>query len=213
MLGLIEHINWDPVIFKVGGPLALRWYGLMYVVGFVLAQHILKRFCRAGFLPMNEQQVADFILWQVLGVILGGRLGYMFFYRPDFLKDPQELVRVWEGGLSFHGGLLGVCAVFVWFARRHKVPVLRLGDASAMAVVPGIFAVRVANFINGELYGRITDGSVPWAMRFPTDPVAQRLLGVEAAGIRERELKTLQAIGDGTWAKVMDRVPLRHPSQ
>lgn len=203
----------DPVLFSIGF-VQIRWYGLMYVVGFVFGQWILTRLARQGFWPLPEAKVGDLVLFLLLGVILGGRLGFVLFYRPDYLTDPGQLIRVWEGGLSFHGGLLGVGVAFTLFAWRNKVSALRVGDCCALAVLPGIFAVRIANFINGELYGRTTDASVPFAMRFPTDPVAQKLLGVhDGMPMRERELLTLQAYADGRWDAVRDAVPLRHPSQ
>lgn len=205
--------GWDPVLLDLGF-LQLRWYGLMYVVGFLAGQTILVRLVRARFLPLTERQVGDLIFWLVLGVVLGGRLGYATFYRPELWLDPLALVRIWDGGLSFHGGLIGVCTVFALYARHVRMPVLRLGDGLALAVTPGIFAVRIANFLNGELYGRVTDASVPWAIRFPTDPKALAVLKLsEGMPMRERELAVLRAYEDGTWEHVRGAVPLRHPSQ
>lgn len=213
MLGEILFPAIQPWLVDLGF-LQLRWYGLMFVVGFFVGQAILVRLARAKFLPVTDKQAADLVLWLVLGVLLGGRIGYCVFYRPDLLTDPLQLVRVWEGGLSFHGGLIGVCLTFLWFARRHKVSAWRVGDCCALAVTPGIFAVRCANFVNGELYGRIASAAVPWAMRFPTDPEAQRLLRVPpGASMHERELLILKAYGDGTWERIRPQVPLRHPSQ
>lgn len=204
---------WDPVLIEIGS-LQIRWYGLMYVVGFIAGQTILVRLARARFFPLPEQRVGDLIFWLLFGVLLGGRLGYCLFYHPEYFGDPGRLIAVWEGGLSFHGGLLGVILVCFLFARRHRVPAWRLADSLALATTPGILAVRCANFINGELYGRITDASVPWAMRFPTDPAALAALGVAEGGpMRDREHKILDAIASGRWQEVSDNVPLRHPSQ
>lgn len=115
--------------------------------------------------------------------------------------------------MSFHGGLLGVLVAGAWFARRHGVPYLNLGDALALGAPFGIFAVRLANFVNGELYGRVASADVPWAVRFPTDPVARRLLGTEELPMRAREERIEAAYESGMWDAVRDQVPLRHPSQ
>ena len=211
-MGEILFPAFDPVLLDLPGPLDIRWYGLMYVVAFFAGQLILARLCRRGFLPMTEAQVGDLIFWLVLGVLLGGRTGYALFYEQHLLH-PLEFVQVWKGGLSFHGGLLGVMLTIVLFSRRFRVGGWRLSDALALAVTPGIFAVRIANFVNGELFGRVTDASVPWAMRFPTDETAMRLLRTTHLDIRSRELKTLEALRDGSWQQIKEQVPLRHPSQ
>jgi len=209
---------WNPVILDLGF-IQLRWYSLMYIVGFIVGARILGGLRRSGFLPMPEQRIGDLVFWLILGVLLGGRIGYVVFYylvhgRFDYLSNPIRLIAVWEGGLSFHGGLLGVVVVTLWFCRRNGFPALRVGDCLALGVTPGIFAVRVANFINGELYGRTTDASVPWAMRFPTDETAQRLLGIPATlSLRERERAILDKVASSDWARVKEQVPLRHPSQ
>lgn len=166
--------EFDPVIFQIG-PFALRWYALAYVAGIVLgwlyAVRLVKTpaLWRGGQPPVNQQQVDDLILWITLGVILGGRLGYVLFYRPDlFWTNPLEVLKIWEGGMSFHGGALGVIIAVAVFARLNKVDVLRLGDLVAPCVPFGLFFGRIANFINGELWGRPTD--VPWGVVFPTAP-------------------------------------------
>jgi phosphatidylglycerol:prolipoprotein diacylglycerol transferase len=166
---------------------------------------------------MPPEKVGDLIFALILGVILGGRLGYCLFYKPEIFLQPLQVFQIWEGGLSFHGGLLGVVVAFLYFAKKHGVPGWRLCDSMALAVCPGIFAVRMANFINGELYGRIIregDWNPPWAMRFPTDPIAQRLLPFTANMTkRDQELLVLKSYEDGTWAAIESQVPLRHPSQ
>jgi phosphatidylglycerol:prolipoprotein diacylglycerol transferase len=184
---------------------------LAFTAGYLL----LRRMGRAGFLPIDPDHTGDLIFSLIVGVILGGRLGYILFYDfASFAANPARIIRIWEGGLAFHGGLLGATAAGFWWARRHRVPFLRLGDGICLAVTPGIFLVRMANFVNGELFGRVTTDAVPWAMRFPTDPTALRLTGAAAGrGLRERELLTERAYESGLWDQVRDQVPLRHPSQ
>jgi phosphatidylglycerol:prolipoprotein diacylglycerol transferase len=218
-MGEIAFPAWDPVFLEIPGvPVDLRYYGLMYVVGFVLGNIILVRLARSGFLPLPVEKVGDLLFALILGVVLGGRIGYSLFYKPEIFSEPLELLKVWEGGLSFHGGLLGVIVAYMLFARKHKLPKWRVGDCLTMATCPGIFAVRMANFINGELYGRpISDqnspDSVPWAVRFPTDTKALEMLGLVGKSKREIELGILDAYKDGTWERIKGGVPLRHPSQ
>jgi phosphatidylglycerol---prolipoprotein diacylglyceryl transferase len=216
-MGLIEipFPRIDPVALDVPGPLAVRWYGIAFMLAFTAGYLLLRRMARRGFVPMHPDQAGDLIFALIVGVILGGRLGYIFFYDfASFAANPARIIRVWEGGLAFHGGLIGATAAGWWWARRHGVPFLRLGDGLCIAVTPGIFLVRMANFVNGELYGRVTTEAVPWAIRFPTDPVARRLIGSDGGRtLRERELITEQAYASGLWDRVRDQVPLRHPSQ
>lgn len=204
----------DPVALPLPGPLDVRWYGLGYLVGFTAAYLILRRLARSGFLAVDEEAVGDLLFALILGVILGARIGYILFYDfASFAANPLRIFRLWEGGLSFHGGAIGVLIAAAWFVKKHGISYLHLGDALALGATPGIFAVRCANFINGELFGRVASPDVPWAMRFPTDPVALRLLGVERMGMRERELAIGEAYRTGLWDQVRDQVPLRHPSQ
>ena len=206
--------RWDPVLINLPGPLDIRWYGVMYLVGFASAYFILRRLATSGFLPLARSDVSDLVGTLVLGVLVGGRLGYLLFYDlPAVLARPLDALRVWEGGMSFHGGLLGVAVAAAWYARRHHISLLALGDALALATPFGLFAVRLANFINGELYGRIASASLPWGVRFPTDPVALRLLGADGLPLRERERRILDAYQSGRWDIVRPAVPLRHPSQ
>jgi phosphatidylglycerol:prolipoprotein diacylglycerol transferase len=217
LLGLIEipFPRIDPVALDLPGALAIRWYGIAFMLAFTAGYLLLRRMARSGFLPILADQPGDLIFTLIVGVILGGRLGYILFYDFDsFAANPARIIRIWEGGLAFHGGLLGATIAGWLWARKHKVPFLRLGDAIVLGVTPGIFVVRMANFINGELYGRVTTDAVPWAVRFPTDPTAMRLTGAAAgSGLRERELLTEQAYQSGVWDQVRDQVPLRHPSQ
>jgi phosphatidylglycerol:prolipoprotein diacylglycerol transferase len=161
----------DPVIVSFG-PIAIRWYALSYVAGLFLGWWIMTRLAERPPAPgvkpvLTKAMVDDFLLWATLGVILGGRLGYVLFYNPThFAAHPIDIFKVWTGGMSFHGGLLGVVAAVILFARRRGVPILVLGDLCCLVAPIGLFFGRIANFINGELYGRPTD--VPWAIIFPT---------------------------------------------
>ena len=205
----------DPVALDLPGPIDVRWYGLGYLAGFGMAYMVLRRLARERFLEMDPDAAGDLIFVMVLGVILGGRLGYILFYDfPAFAENPARILRVWEGGLSFHGGLLGVILSAWYFAHKHRLTFLNLGDALALAVPFGIFFVRMANFVNGELFGRVAGPDVPWAMRFPTDPVALRALNADTAhSMRGREEAVQQAYDSGAWDAVAAQVPLRHPSQ
>ena len=161
---MLVHPEIDPIAFSIG-PLAVRWYGLMYLAGFAAGWWLGTRRIAQGLAPINRQQFDDLIFLAVLGVILGGRLGYVLFYKPAYYAaHPLEIFAVWQGGMSFHGGLLGVIAAMAFAARRHKVDFLRLMDFVAPLCPLGIAAGRLGNFINGELYGRVTD--VPWGMVF-----------------------------------------------
>ncbi len=161
----------DPVIFELG-PLAVRWYGLMYLIGLGFAYFLAMREIKRGRSPFNEQQVGDLLFYGFMGAVLGGRIGYVFFYQFErFLNDPLYLFMITEGGMSFHGGLLGVIAVLVLFARKTKTTLFQIGDFVAPLAPLGLAAGRFGNFLNGELWGRTTD--VPWGIVFPgagTDP-------------------------------------------
>jgi phosphatidylglycerol:prolipoprotein diacylglycerol transferase len=155
----------DPVLIEIG-PFAIRWYALAYIFGLVLGWQYLRWLVRRPGWRLTPLAIDDLLLYVTLGVVLGGRLGYILFYRPEFyLSNPLEALAVWQGGMSFHGGLLGVVAASILFARRRRLPVLEVGDAIACAAPIGLFLGRLANFINGELWGRPSD--VPWAMVFP----------------------------------------------
>ncbi|HEU4456396.1 MAG TPA: prolipoprotein diacylglyceryl transferase [Longimicrobium sp.] len=210
----IPYPRIDPVALDLPGPLDVRWYGLGYLVAFAVGFLVLRRLARAGFFRVDPDTVGDLIFALVLGVILGGRVGYILFYDfASFAANPARIIRIWEGGLSFHGGMLGALAAGLYYARQQKTGFLNVGDALALGVTPGIFAVRVANFINGELYGRVAGPDVPWAMRFPTDPAAAQALGATGGSMRERELAIESAYESGRWDAVREQVPLRHPSQ
>ena len=162
----LTYPAFDPVAIQIG-PVAIRWYALAYLAGVGGGWWMMVRLLRLpGAAPMSRAQVDDFVVWAVLGVILGGRIGYVLFYNPAyFLSHPLEILQVWQGGMSFHGGLLGVIAAMVVFARRSNVPLLALTDLAAAVAPLGLLLGRAANFVNGELFGRPAD--VPWAMAFP----------------------------------------------
>ncbi len=156
----------DPVLVEVG-PFVVRWYALAYIAGIVLGWRLARRLVALRPVAATPEQVDDFVTWVTLGIILGGRLGYVLFYRPGhYLQHPLEILAVWQGGMSFHGGAIGVILAIVLFARRHGLDMLVLADRTTAVVPIGLFFGRVANFINGELWGRASD--VPWAMVFPT---------------------------------------------
>lgn len=161
--------QFDPVAVQLG-PLAVHWYGLSYVVGLLgalqLAKYLAGRYPAAGVTPARME---DLFGWVVAGVIGGGRLGYVLFYGGvDYIYEPWRILMVWQGGMSFHGGLLGVVLAGFWFCRKHGLNMLDVGDRVAPAVPFGLALGRLANFINGELWGRPADPSVvPWAMIFP----------------------------------------------
>ncbi len=155
----------DPVAFSIG-PLQVHWYGLMYLLGFAACWLLGKRLMRLHSLPWNEDQFADMVLYGAAGVVIGGRFGYVFFYNFDqFLADPLWLFAVWEGGMSFHGGLLGVIAALWIYARKLGLPFFQLTDFAAPLTPIGLGAGRLGNFIGGELWGRPTD--LPWGIVFP----------------------------------------------
>ena len=181
---MIPFPDISPDIFSIsifGMTFALRWYAMAYLVGIAIAWWIAARTLRradlwGGGAPMNRDQLERLMTWVILGVILGGRVGYVLFYEPaKFAAEPLAIFRVWEGGMSFHGGFLGVVAAGVLFARAEGIPMLRLGDLMGISVPPGLFLGRIANFINAELWGRPTD--LPWGVVFPGE-AAQTCPGI-----------------------------------
>ncbi len=161
----------DPVLIEVG-PFAIRWYALAYIAGILLGWWYAKRLVANRAIwgpagpPMKPADIDDFVVYAALGIILGGRIGYVLFYDlPRFAANPAEIVAVWHGGMSFHGGFLGTVLAIVLFARARRIPIWSLIDVIAPCVTFGLLLGRLANFINGELFGRVTD--VPWAMVFP----------------------------------------------
>jgi phosphatidylglycerol:prolipoprotein diacylglycerol transferase len=169
---VIPYPQIDPVLVAIG-PLAIRWYALAYVAGLVFAWWLARRVAAQPPVVATSQQIDDFLFYAALGVILGGRLGYVLFYKPGFyLENPLKILSVWEGGMSFHGGLLGVTLAILWYAWRHKLELFAFADVIALATPIGLMLGRLANFINGELWGRPADPSLPWAMVFPQSGTA-----------------------------------------
>jgi phosphatidylglycerol---prolipoprotein diacylglyceryl transferase len=159
--------DFDPVALQIG-PLAIRWYALAYIVGILLSWRLLRRLVIRSPEVATTVQVDDFVSWATLGVVLGGRLGYCLFYQPSvYLADPIGILKVWTGGMSFHGGMLGVAIALLWFCRHHRISVLGFADRLAVCAPIGLGLGRVANFINGELWGRPAPDWLPWAMIFP----------------------------------------------
>jgi phosphatidylglycerol---prolipoprotein diacylglyceryl transferase len=160
----------DPVAIQLG-PIAIRWYALAYiggiVMGWIYARSLLKKErLWGGPAPISLPQLDDFILWVTIGIIVGGRTGYVLFYNPAFFAEhPTEIFQLWNGGMSFHGGFLGCVAAVMWFAHRNGISILSLGDITTAVGPIGLFLGRLANFINSELWGRTTD--VPWGVVFP----------------------------------------------
>jgi phosphatidylglycerol---prolipoprotein diacylglyceryl transferase len=216
----------DPVIIRFTDSIQLRWYGVAYVLGFLAGFWLLRRWARKGTGVLAEKEVGDFITYGALfGVLLGGRLGYILLYdRAAVAGDPLRILRVWDGGMASHGGIAGLFLFTLYWARRHRVSWTGLGD-SLVAVAPvGLFAGRMANFINGELYGRSTD--VSWAMKFPEE--ALRILDTAPVGDPRADaiatlmqdyrgnglsLKELVLQNDGFAAQLEPLLTARHPSQ
>jgi len=172
---LIDFPVFDPVAIAIG-PFAIRWYALAYICGIVLgwlyARSLLKKDrLWGGPAPISLPQLDDFILWVTIGIILGGRTGYVLFYNlPFFIDHPLEIFQLWKGGMSFHGGFMGCVVAVIWFSLRNGLPILSLGDLTTAVAPIGLLLGRIANFINSELWGRTADPSLPWAMIFPRDP-------------------------------------------
>ncbi len=164
-VNVLTHPQFDPVALQLG-PIAIHWYGLMYLLAFALAWLVGRRLIARGVTRINRRDHEDILFYGILGVIVGGRLGYVLFYKPSyFLSHPMEIFAVWEGGMSFHGGLVGVLLMLVWIAHRRGMKFFEVSDFVAPQVPLGLAAGRLGNFINGELWGRPTD--VPWSMVFP----------------------------------------------
>ena len=164
---MIPYPNISPVALSLG-PIKIHWYGIMYLATFVIAYYLIPIFFKEKRITTDKDTVANLLLTALLGVILGGRLGYILFYQlPIYLQHPLDIFKIWEGGMSFHGGMLGVILGFILFAKKNKIRLYQLTDAIIPIIPIGIFLVRIGNFINAELYGRISNSMI--CMRFPTD--------------------------------------------
>ena len=191
--------NLDPVLLHVAGPLAVRWYGLAYLAGFFGGYQLLRYFSRSGEFRVPESRVGDFVVMlAVYGVLVGGRLGYVLFYGfQDLLSDPLYVFRLWGGGMASHGGIIGVGLWLLYYARRHGLSFFHLCDYVSVVVPVGLFFGRLANFINGELWGRVTE--VWWAVIFPMEAGLDYLAAKDSSLIQS-------ALSEGLLAP-------RHPSQ
>lgn len=162
----------DPVIFSLG-PLQVRWYGLMYVIGFVIGGQLLKFLAKEGYSKIAVEKIDSFVTYLIAGMFLGARLTYVFVYNWEYYsQNMDEILAVWKGGLSFHGALMGMIVAMVIFARRNKLTFFEVSDVLAVVGAPGLLFGRLGNFINGELWGRVSD--VPWALVFPDGGIYAR---------------------------------------
>ena len=196
---MMIHPQFDPVLLSIG-PLAIRWYALSYIVGFILFIWLGRRRIAQGNSVFTKEMLDDFLTWGIFGVILGGRLGYVLFYKlSDYLANPIDILKVWEGGMSFHGGFLGVLAAMWLFGRKHKIGFWKVADFIAPLVPLGLASGRLGNFINGELWGRVTDINAFWAMGFP----------------QARNEDLVAAAHNPQWAQWLNQYGMlpRHPSQ
>jgi phosphatidylglycerol:prolipoprotein diacylglycerol transferase len=197
---LIAFPVFDPVAIAIG-PIAIRWYALGYiggiVFGWIYARSLLKNErLWDGPVPISLPQIDDFILWVTVGIIIGGRTGYVLFYNlPFFIQHPAEILELWKGGMSFHGGFMGCVIAVMWFARKNGVSILSLGDITTGVAPIGIFLVRITNFINSELWGRPADPDLPWAMIFPNGgPLPRHPSQLYEAGLEGILLFTVLAV-------------------
>lgn len=164
---MMIHPNFDPVLIHLG-PLAIRWYALSYIVGFCLFIWLGSRRIKSGQTIFTNELLEDLFTWGVFGVILGGRLGYVLFYQfAYYFSHPLDILKIWQGGMSFHGGFIGVLVAMLLFARKHKVKFWAVADFVAPLIPLGLACGRIGNFINGELWGRVTSADAFWAMGFP----------------------------------------------
>ncbi len=196
---MLIHPQFDPAALHLG-PFAIRWYALSYIAAFVLFLQLGKKRIKQGHAPLTGEMLDDLLTWGVFGVILGGRLGYVLFYQlGNYLAHPLNIFKVWEGGMSFHGGFLGVVIALWLYARKHNLSFVKLTDFAAPLVPLGLASGRIGNFINGELWGRITDPASFWAMGFPQ------------AAAEDVQM----AAGNPQWAQWLQQYGMlpRHPSQ
>ena len=220
MLAYYVH-DLDPLIFRIYDNVGPRWYGLAYVLAFICGYFVYRVLARRGFADLPVAKVSDFITGAALfGVIVGGRLGYVLFYKPEMLREPLSIFRVWEGGMSSHGGMVGLLAFTFYYAWRHKISWTNLGDNLVVTAPIGLFFGRCANFINGELYGRAAN--VSWAMQFPkelTENVGEAQRAITACTQIDPSLTSSEAIVAATRHQPQVKEALRsiltprHPSQ
>ena len=220
MLAYYLH-NLDPIIFRIYDNVGPRWYGLSYVLAFISSFVLFLWLAKRGYADLPVERVGDFITGAALfGVIVGGRLGYVLLYNPEMLRAPLSILRVWEGGMSSHGGMIGLLLFTLYYAHRHKISWMNLGDNLGVTAPVGLFFGRCANFINGELYGRIT--TVPWAIQFPKellDHPTEANRAIASCSQIDPSLSTPEAIVAAVHrqpqvaATLRSILPPRHPSQ
>ena len=220
MLAYYLH-DLDPIIFRVYDNIGPRWYGLAYVLAFICGYALLGLLAKRGYADLPASRVGDFVTGCALfGVIIGGRLGYVFFYKPEMLREPISILRVWEGGMSSHGGMIGLLLFTLYYAHRHKLSWTNLADNVGVTAPLGLFFGRCANFINGELYGRAAN--VAWAVQFPKellDHPAEADRAVAACAQIDPSLTTPEAIVSAVHRQSQVKEVLRtiltprHPSQ
>lgn len=199
-----------PFLIQFTETIGIRYYGLSYVLGFVGAAWLMQRYAKAGKSLLPEAKVWDFIVVLVIGVMLGGRLGSFLLYNPGQLfRQPLDFFRVWEGGMASHGGFVGVTVATWWYARRHKLPLLHLADLAVSAGPLGLMLGRIANFINGELWGHPTD--VPWAVIFSESPLP--LVPRHPSQLYEAALEGALLLAYGQWRFWRTKGPQLHPGR
>lgn len=203
------HPQFDPTAFSLG-PLHVRWYGLMYLVAFLLFIFLGKYRARKNvWQGWKPEELDDLMFYGMLGVILGGRLGYVLFYKADFyFAHPLDIFKVWEGGMSFHGGMLGTLSALWYYARKTGRHFLQVGDFVAPLVPTGLAFGRLGNFINGELWGRVTSPDAPWAMLFPQAEQADAKLLADHPDLQSSMIQHFDPLRQ----RLMENLP-RHPSQ
>jgi len=181
-LHAIPYPNISPVFLELG-PLQFRWYGLMYLIGLASAYFLITHRAESKGLSLTRDQVYDMVVWAAVGVFIGGRLGYTLFYNLSYyLEHPTKIIAVWEGGMSFHGGLIGTIVALIWFGKRQHIPIYTIADMAAAVTPIGLGFGRLGNFINGELFGRTTD--VEWCMVFPNGgPICRHPSQLYEAGL------------------------------
>jgi phosphatidylglycerol:prolipoprotein diacylglycerol transferase len=219
-LFVIPFPAFNPIALQLG-PFTIRWYALSYIVGILIGWRYCLDLADRPPRLVGRKDVDDFLVWATLGVVLGGRIGYVLFYNlPYYIGHPFEALELWHGGMSFHGGALGVTTAIIIFTYGRKLPLFAFSDIITAAIPIGLFFGRIANFINGELYGRATD--VAWAMKFPSELMADPTkagAAIEAVTKIDPRLNTVEAIinayrDDPTVRIVVDKLLTpRHPSQ
>ncbi len=217
----VHHLN--PFVIEFGHGWGVRWYGFAYLMGFFVGIALYRRLARQGYSDLTPDAVADFIVGgAIFGVLIGGRIGYMLFYDlPEFLANPISIFQLWDGGMASHGGMIGLTFYTLWYARRHRVSWRNLGDNLVVVTPLGLLFGRIANFINGELYGRVA--SIPWAIQFPKElyeaPLFEQNAALRAAEQIDSNLTTIQQIDEASRTSPQLRESLsqillpRHPSQ